>query len=564
MAQRSAGRTVAAAPKAAPAAPAPPWLRVAVLALAAVAMAGYFATPVNNPDAWWQLATGRYIWQQHKLPVPDPFAYTTYLHPPAFPGEEMARYFNLTHEWLAQIVFYLAYAIGGFGGLVLFRSLLLVGFCAMAALVVWRRTGGFYRSIGAALLAASVAVRFAQDRPFLITFLFLGLLMALIEYRRWLWIIPPLFVVWANCHGGFFMGWVVLGAYCAEALFLRWRGKPVENERTLYLVTAASVLLSGLNPNGFHAIGVLLAYRQSKMQMSLWEWHRPALFPLEAFGVVLFAALATLAWVNRRVRVVDLILFAIFALSALTAVRNVILVALIGPIIVGTYFPWKRALPAAAQFLAAALLVAASVAELAAHTGFQFRGDDYLYPSGAADFILAHHLSGPMLNTYEFGGYLIWRLWPQQKVFIDGRALSETVFNDYERMIYNADNTGGASGAELLDRYAIQTIVMDGFEYASGDIYLLPVALSDPSGKEWKLVYRDAQAVIFMRNPPPDVQPLNSLEGLAGLETQCQSHMQNNPQQPGCARSLSGVFEKIGDAAKAREWMAVYQQHAGQ
>jgi len=355
---------------------------------------------------------------------------------------------------------------------------------------------------------------------------------------------------------------VVLGAYCAEALFLRWRGKPVAGERTLYLVTGASILASGLNPNGFNAIAVLLSYRQSKMQMSLWEWHRPALFPLEAFGVVLFAAIATLAWANRRVRAVDLILFVVFAASAMTAVRNVILVALIGPIIVATYFPWKRALPAAAQYLVAALLLAASVAELATHTGFQFRADDYLYPAGAADFMLAHHIAGPILNTYEFGGYLIWRLWPEQKVFIDGRALSETVFNDYERMIYNADATGGPSGAELLDRYGIQTIVMEGFEYTSGDVYLLPVALSDPAGKEWKLVYRDAQAVIFMRNPPADAPPLNSLEGLVGLEMECQTHIQNNAAQSGCARSLADMFQKIGDRARARQWMAYYQEHA--
>jgi hypothetical protein len=128
-------------------------------------------------------------------------------------------------------------------------------------------------------------------------------------------------------------------------------------------------------------------------------------------------------------------------------------------------------------------------------------------------------------------------------------------------MAGNADSTGGKSADELLDRYGIQVIVMDGFEFASGEPYLLPAALSDPSQKEWKLVYQDAQTVVFMRHPPMGVHPLNSLYALSSMEVQCAEHIQHLPGQPRCARGLGDLFSRIGDAPRARRWMAFYLEH---
>src|SRR5206468_4797665 len=112
-------------------------------------------------------------------------------------------------------------------------------------------------------------------------------------------------------------------------------------------------------------------------------------------------------------------------------------------------------------------------------------------------------ITQPMFNSYEYGGYLIWRLWPQQRTFIDGRALSESVFQDYARILYNHDDSDGQPAAEtLLDRYGMQVIVMNTMETSAGLVYALAPALADPAQSQWKLVYNDAQAVIFMRTPP--------------------------------------------------------------
>jgi hypothetical protein len=525
-------------------------------ALALVLWLGWFSPEIYDSDFWWHLKTGQYIAENRALPVPDPFAFTTAGVGEAYPGEAITRHFNLTHEWLAQVLFYAVWRAGGFGGVVVFRALLLAGFCALVGLIAWRRCQGFYRSLAAACAAAGMAIRFALDRPYLITFLLLALTIAILEYRRWLWLLPPVFLIWANCHGGFFLGWLVLGAYCAEALWQR-----SADAYRLGGISAVSVLLSGANPNGFRIVQVLLYYRSSTLTRNLLEWARPQWFALNEFTVLWLGAALLMAWAWRRVRIVDWILFAAFVAAAFSAQRNTILVGLIAPIVIVTYLPWKRVLAPALSFTASLLLIGVGMAATWSNA-FQLRAAEWRYPAGAADFLLAHHVSGPIFNTYEYGGYLIWRLWPQQRVFIDGRSLSESLFQDYGRILYNVEEAGGKSAAELLDRYGVQTIVMNTFEYSEGLMYKLAPALADPQQTGWKLVYDDPTAIVLMRHPPDGVTPRDSLRILTHMEAECNLHLQHEPRFPACARALSQVFLQVGDQARARQWYETYRQYA--
>ena len=522
---------------------------------------GWFAIPSTDSDAWWHLKTGQYVLEHHALPKPDPFAYTTYLKSPGTPGEALARDFNLTHEWLAQCIFYLSYAAGGFAGVMLLRALLLTCFCGLVGLISFHRTASFYHAIGAAIVAACVAMFSTADRPFLFTYALLALTMAMLEYGRGWWLLPPLFAVWANLHGGFFMGWVVLGCYCAESLYLHWRGKRRPDERRLWLVTAASIAASGLNPNGFRFLEVLIEYRNSPMQSQLFEWQHTRFWEPSWYSAVLWAGAAVLLWAHKKVRPVDWLLFGLFAAASIDAARNVTLMALIGPVVIATYAGGKIARRAAAEWAVAALLLAALAAEIGFRQAFELRPEMWQYPAGASDFLLAHHVHGRIFNTYEQGGYLIWRLWPEQHVFVDGRALNEGVYFDARRIAFNADATGGPSGEELLRRYGIDVIVMNCFQGNTGEIYLLPAALADPAQKEWKLVYRDAQAVVFMRHPADGVPVLNSLEALDSMGEQCTNFLVHTPWQPRCARSLGLLLAQIGDANGALRWLGEYRQY---
>ncbi len=77
-----------AAPASLPSAPVatPHWYRPMLVALAAVLCIGWFSAPISDSDFWWHLKTGQYVWEQHRLPVPDPFAFTTAGAAPAYPA----------------------------------------------------------------------------------------------------------------------------------------------------------------------------------------------------------------------------------------------------------------------------------------------------------------------------------------------------------------------------------------------------------------------------------------------------------------------------------------------
>ena len=185
-----------------------------------------------------------------------------------------------------------------------------------------------------------MAINFQQSRPFLVTFVLLAVTMAILERRRWMWALVPVFIFWANCHGGYFMGWVMLGAYCGEALIQRLRKRPVEGERQLWLVTIASFLASAINPNGFRVIEIMLLYRSSGIQSSNLEWQYPAFWlPPYGYGLVLIGSLVAMLLSWRRTRPVDWILYFVFAAASLLAVRNTILMGLVGAVLLGAYLP---------------------------------------------------------------------------------------------------------------------------------------------------------------------------------------------------------------------------------
>jgi hypothetical protein len=530
----------------------PQWFRHLLVAFAGVLFMGVFSPEAYDSDFWWHLKTGQFLWQQHRLPVPDPFAYTTANAPAVYPGELVTRYFNLTHEWLAQVWIYLAYAAGGIASVVLLRAALLTAFCCLVGLVSYQRCGGFYRSVAAAGAAAVVSMPFAQDRPFLVTFVCLASALALLEYRRWLWVLPFLMLVWANAHGGYVVGWIVLAAYCAVDLIQR---RP---DRRLLWIAPAAILASFLNPNGFEMVRVLFYYRQSFLTSTLLEWAPPSLWPPRTFVWLLAAAGAVLIWRHSKVRTVDWILFLFFGAASLAAERNVVFAGMMAPIVIVSYLPWNRPDPRWLPYAAAGVLTTVMAWGIAEGRFFQLRAAEWRFPAGAVDFLLAHHIDERIFNSYEYGGYLIWRLWPQQKVFIDGRALSESVFQDYARILYNHDESGGKSAAQLLDEYGVEVIVTNGFEYVTGNLYKLAPALADPRDPAWKLVYSDQQAVVFMRRPPPGVEPLNKLAVFDHLEAECDLHIRQEPEYPRCARSLAQAFTTIQDWTRARRWLGIY------
>ena len=526
----------------------------ALLALASLFFLGLFSTELADPDAWWHLATGRYIVTQHRLPVPDPFAYTTSAVPPANPAEAATRRFNLTHEWLAQALWYLIEAAGGLGAVVLWKAVLLTALCAFTCLAARLPTGSWLWGVAGALAASSLLVEFAHDRPAIVSYVFTALFILLWEERRRLWWLPALMLVWANCHGGFFLGWIVCGAYAADAGLRR-----LPDARRVLAVSAATVAISVLNPNGLAAIPTILRYRHSPLQASLIEW-TPADFwgPPYAFDLLLYGAALVMLLAWRRVRPAHWILFGAFAAAAVAAFRNEPLVALLAPILIAAYFPkrLRRPLPILASYAALAALAGGLAWGVATGRFFQLRAAGWRYPVGAAAFLSSHHIAAPLFNTYEDGGYLIWA---GQRVFIDGRALSESLFQDYRQIL--GTPPGDPARTRMLDRYGIGIIVMNAFEYTSGVLYPLALDLARPDQAAWKLVYDDPAAMVFVRNPPAGVPELPKSRIAGHLEAECTLHVEREPGYPLCARTLGDLFLRSGDRERARRALGLYLSH---
>src|SRR6202008_1776183 len=136
------------------------------------------------------------------------------------------------------------------------------------------------------------------------------------------------------------------------------------------------------------------------------------------------------------------------------------------------YAPKWRRLPAIAALVAAGGLLGFDVAPaMAAGNAFGFPAAGWELPSGAADFLQRHNIADRMFNNYETGGYLVWRLWPMQRDFIDPRGLSEEGYEDYKRILMNAGD---------LEKYGIQMLVVESFDYLSGQVYPLVAELAKP------------------------------------------------------------------------------------
>ncbi|HEY6368999.1 MAG TPA: hypothetical protein VIX37_00335, partial [Candidatus Sulfotelmatobacter sp.] len=129
------------------------WLKIATLLLTAACLVGLFSTQLDDTDFWWHLKTGQYILEHHSLPVPDPFAVA-----PPDASASRVRHFNLTHEWLSQVLMYAVYATAGFPGIILARALLLAALCGLGGFLAARLSQNFYAGIAAAVAAASVVI----------------------------------------------------------------------------------------------------------------------------------------------------------------------------------------------------------------------------------------------------------------------------------------------------------------------------------------------------------------------------------------------------------------------
>jgi hypothetical protein len=463
-----------------------------------------FVAPEQDPDFWWHLRIGQWMVDNGRLPSMDIFTFTVPDH------------VWTDHEYLTEILMWRIYSSLGLGVLIiLFGLLTWVGFWLMYLQV--RRQPFVFVGLGLAIGAIAGAPIWgprAQMITFAISCLELYWIHGYMTGRsRALNFFPLVMVLWANLHGGWVIGFVWLGIALTTELFMwAWeQDNPAHrmHVRRLAVITGASVLAVAATPHFLSLYPYPFQTEGSIAQQKLiveWfspDFHQVYLRPFEAMVFLLIAGFAL-----RRPTLYEFLLTAAALFLALQSVRNVALfVAATTPVLITTYGTWWKGFvaerkwtfslpprPLFATVTAIVLLVIVGATALRVGSEVsparQQQLDAASYPIGAADWLAAHPDVGTrMYNQYGWGGYLAYRFYgqPNRRVFIFGEAalMGDPLLNQYEDV-----QTLRPDWQQILDRYGVDYIV-----YNKGEA-LANVLADEP---DWKLVYQDSVAVIFVR-----------------------------------------------------------------
>ena len=418
--------------------------RLAPLFLAAAAFAIAVSLPGGDPDTYWHLASGKWMVEHGQLLRTDVFSST------------MSGAPYSVGEWLGELVIYGAYLLGGWPGIALLRATLV----AIGAFFITRvalRAAPAPFALGVTALALALSEITWTDRPQLFTFalfplLFEMLIAARAGRARLLFLVPPLILLWTNLHGGYALGLALVAIFAAEAVLTRRNAIPF---------TAAAVLALGasfIDP-GSLGLGAAAAHATSPPRFIVEEAPPDVLRPA-GFVFALFA-LATLALaLARGGTLLDALLLAPLLWLGLSAQRHMPYFALAATpfIAAGAAELWWRWRPASRFELPRPVIVgvgAGLVAMVAASVATApFAPNETNYPTAARETLAG--TSGNLLNEYDWGGYLIWRV-PERPVFIDGRLFLflPDVLTQYEEMVFVRPGW-----RQELERHAIAQVLL--------------------------------------------------------------------------------------------------------
>lgn len=448
-----------------------------------------------DPDFWWHLKVGDGILAAHKWPVTDPYSYTA------------AGNSWLAAEWLSEVLFASVNRLGGFRGL---EALFLVlGAAIMVALYIFatlRSKNSKAGFVAAAMLLVLATANF-NLRPQMLGYLFLILTLIALErfrqgHRRALWFLPLLFLAWVNTHPSWEIGLGTIFVYWMSG----WKGMRVggiemhrwgSTERVRLAWTfLLCVAVLPITPYGtrlaafpFQFVSALpnnLTYIIEWQQMP-FDQPGPKLFLILVFAIFAVQIAFRLVW-----RLEEAALFLLGVLMACLHARFLLVfVPFCAALLAATLAVWVPGYDRKKdQYLLNAALLCAMLfgmiwffpSRAAIEQNIATR-----FPLHAVEYLREHPLPGPMFNTYNFGGYLVWARGPEHKVFIDGRGeLYEPagVFPDYMHI------TLLKPGAlDVLRSYGIRSCLLERDQ---------PLATVLSARADWQKVYSDRTSVIFV------------------------------------------------------------------
>jgi len=433
------------------------------------------AVPPLDPDLWWHLANGRLIITTGSIPHVDLYSFSA------------ADHTWVMHEWLTDLSMYLLYQAGGLPLLVA----LFAGVVAASAVCLYLllRRSNLHPTLSAVLtLIGTLAGSTAWGaRPQLLNMLLTGVLVVGLGYyqrgRLSAFLLPPFILLWANLHSGFLVGIIIAALFLLGEWFDAYRfpatGMPARRRKLFGWAIVAATLLAVVNPSGIQTLLFPLGTLTSPLiQNNIQEWSSPDFHSMAGlmFEAILFLLLAGLATGKVRARTHEwLWAFALLYL-ALASQRNVPLFVIGGAPLAARcaqalFATFQSILPTVVRRPAAqaalrwtpipfsgpmvavgalnlALLVVAVAVMLTYRALPNLRSADEaaaiasVFPVQATNALQAVGKPVRIFNYYDYGGYLLWRLYPQgSRIFIDGRVevYGSALFSRYLRVSYLAE-----------------------------------------------------------------------------------------------------------------------------
>jgi tetratricopeptide (TPR) repeat protein len=405
-------------------------------------------------DVWFQLACGKAIVVLHHLPAHDLFSFTA------------ADHAWDTQEWLAQILFYGTWRLGGLTALTIAKALAAGLLCVALFRDATRDAdaGARWIAVGCIAWGAYVMRWHFVERPQMFSMVFLAAELALLRRGTSRWPLLPVTFLWANLHGGSaLLGPGMLGLWIVVERLRRTPGRPAAD----WLVLALSTAVILVNPSGWHLLTYPFITMHDPMYMAnILEWMPPTYAEQPEFFWFLGAAVAVTAAGSARRTMPDFAAGIVTVGLALTSRRHIPLavIALLPPAIraAATLVPGRGAPYVRLAGPAAAIAALALAGMRGESLRLGVRHDLYPAPAVPALAALAEAIPGSapirVFTLHRWGGYLIWHLPPRFRQYIDGRQLvyGRELFADYCRIVSDVDATGA-----LLRQAAPDVVVVD-------------------------------------------------------------------------------------------------------
>ena len=489
-------------------------------------------------DIGRHLKIGEIIWQTKIVPATNLFSFTE----PDFPF--------LNHHWLSEAIFYKLHDWFGFMGLILIKALLILAAFAFLFSIVKNR-GKFWPILISFLLSIFVFISRTEVRPEIFSFVILAFFLFVLFRAKYssrsdlknpqgrtldtegrtlnlLWLLPVAELLWVNLHIYFFIGPFLLAAFLVDQFFTKrfdLGSAKRSNLGKLILIFLLTSLATLINPHGLAGalvpFNILKEYGYSIVENQTLSF-LASFFGFNLFifafklsvGVLLASFVLTLKKVQQRI--FEILISVFFIYAGFKMLRNLPLYALASfPVLAFLLTDIQNSITKVRPggFLRSNLV--SNVFKLATAVFLIFmifftatnsfyerlslsRAFGLAIPDGlerATDFVKENKIKGPMFNNFDIGGYLIWKLYPDEKVFVDNRpeAYSVKFFSE----IYKPMQEDKVKWEEFSEKYGINFIFFGHTDMTPWGQAFLKDILKDPS---WKIVYLNENAVILVNN----------------------------------------------------------------